>query len=353
MPYVPPELTRFSAPSLFSTATEYPSGLFDIPDPGSPYRGLAGLGAAALTKAGISGAGKLFGPKPLDGAAAAEFANMRHINGGSGGSLFGGLADMGLNVGASILGSKLGTWGGGNTGSSIGGGIGGAAGSLLGPAGSFLGSAIGSALGGNFGPPPTRGPNLQGWLGRNAMGQLDILGASGDNGVGGDDARAAFAGPVNAVNAYLMRSKQTLGDLPKYFQVRAGGDGMDPTIEIGDNVDNAFLAPMLNDNSLLKTLIGRGYLKGDLAELGGPDPRRIFNGTGWAEPESIHPVWRGGIFTAPSGYEAFDSGRVGNILLDAMAAGHVITNDNPALNEFAASYDPSKSLFTNQSLFSV
>lgn len=293
MPYVPPSLTQYSAPtaSLFdATPTEYPRGLFEIPDIKAPGANPAvSIGANALLKTG----------KDL-------------LNGGFS---FGGMGTNLASAGAGWAGSTLGTWGEGNAGSKIGGGLGGLLGSSLGPAGSFLGSAIGSALGGNFGPQPTVGPNMQGWLGRNAAGQLDVLGASGDNGLDASVARAALADPVNAVNAYLLRNKLTLGDLPKHFQVRAGENRMEPTIEIGNSVDDAYSAPMLNSNSLLKALIGRGYIKGDLAELGGPDPQRIFNGVNWLEPESIAPVWSGGVFDARGGHKAFDPGRVGNAVL--------------------------------------
>ena len=320
MPAVPSYLTQFSAPSLFDAGpVEYPQGLFDIPAPGAPS-------SNPLASFGMSAAG---------GGLRALF------NGGN--PITGGVAAAASAAGG-FAGNKLASWDN-SPGEKIGGTIGGFAGSFL-PIpllGSFMGAGIGSAIGSNFGPPPTVGPNFQGWLGRNPMGQLEIAGASGDNGLTGDDARGALSDPVNAVNAYLMQNKLSLGDLPKHFQVRAGGNGFEPTIELGP-----YMAPMLNSNSLLKALIGKGYVQGDLASLGGPDPERIFNGTRWMEPESIHPLWQGGIHEVPgTGFKSLDTGRVGNAVPEAYAA--LTAAGSPVNDSTLALYARNPSLFSQPS----
>lgn len=250
-------------------------------------------------------------------------------------NLAGGLVDFAANAGAGYLGSQLGTWGEGNAGSNIGGSLGGAAGGFFfGPAGSFLGSAIGSAIGGNFGPAPTVGPNGQVWLGVDDFGYLDVMGASGDNGITPDMARGFIQPALEYANQY-----GPFQNLPSYFQVRAGEDRMQPTIEIGNSVDDAYLAPLLNEMSLARTLAARGFMPGVTMDmLGGADPVRIFTGSNWVEPESIHQMWRGGVFTAPGGYEALDTGRVGNVIQDAIAAGVPI--GEASLAQFAQGYDP-------------
>jgi len=212
------------------------------------------------------------------------------------------------NAGAGWLGSKLGTWGDGNAGSSIGGAVGGFAGSFLPvPAlGTLLGSAIGSAIGGNFGPPPTVGPNAQAWLG-NQGGRLGVMGSSGDNGLNASTMPGLLGNALNYANQFPM-----IGELPRHFQVRGGENRMQPTIEIG-----GFMAPMLNDQSLARAMAKRGLLN---APGIGEDPTRIFTGTNWVEPESIHPLWAGGIHEVPNtGFLSLDTGRVGNAVPQAYA----------------------------------
>lgn len=199
---------------------------------------------------------------------------------------------------AGWAGSKLGTWGEGNAGSSIGGAVGGFAGSFL-PVpvfGTLLGSAIGSALGGNFGPPPSVGPNSQAWLGDQG-GQLGVLGSSGDNGMTSQTMPGLLGNALSYANSF----GPTTG-LPKHFQVRGGENGMQPTIELG-----GYMAPMLNDQSLARALAKRGYLN---APGIGEDPQMILSSGRWQQPESIHPRWQSGIYEMPNtGFLQLDTGR--------------------------------------------
>lgn len=251
------------------------------------------------------------GPNPLAGLGISGLL-------GAGKGLFNGVNPFTSGLGAissaagGFLGNKLGAWNN-NAGEKIGGTIGGFAGSFL-PIpflGSLMGSAIGSAIGGNFGPPPTVGPNAQAWLG-NVGGRLGVTGSSGDNGLNGSTMPGLLGNALNYANSF-----GPIGNLPKHFQVRAGENGMQPTIEIGNSVDDAYLAPMLSDFSLARAMASRGLIN---APDIGRDPRRIFTGANWAEPESIAAPWQGGIYTARGGHEVLDTGRVGNAMLQPMYA---------------------------------
>ena len=223
----------------------------------------------------------------------------------SGGNPFAGFGSSLSNAAGGFLGNKLATWN--NTpGEKTGGSLGGLLGSGLGPAGSFMGSAIGTALGSNFGPPPTVGPNAQAWLG-NQGGRLGVMGSSGDNGLNGSTMPGLLGNALAYANQFPM-----MGSLPRHFQVRGGENSMEPTIEIG-----GFMAPMLNDQSLARAMARRGLLN---APGIGEDPERIFTGTRWVERESIHPLLAGGIHEVPNtGFQSFDSGRVGNAIPQAYA----------------------------------
>lgn len=316
-----------------------------IPGPAAdPLNAIYGAGANLAARAGGRVAG--FSPPSYEfftprSAGASEASGLGlGVDGASGfdfAKLGNNVLNLGLNIGAGIASdAALGDMVPNNAGRSIGSGIGGFAGSFLGPPGTFLGSSIGGIIGSYFGPKDAVGPVGHVNFG-NEGGMLTALSAGADNGLSKDSLLSGGQGMAARFNAILRANGGTLKDLPQGSMVKFGEYGADPSILFGD-----YMAPMLNENSLGKALIRRGLVSGNtdamMSALGGPDPERIFTGSRWVEPESIHPVWQGGVYDNPYGYKSLDTGRVGNIVQDAIASG-VEINDY-SLAEFARTYDP-------------